>query len=66
MVLGSEPIGNLNWLEGSITFVKVLVLRKSYSRNNEKKKNKNKNLTNLAGMRLVMSSVLNLLEMEKT
>lgn len=38
MALGSEPIGNSNWLEGSITFVKVLVLRKSYARNNERKK----------------------------
>lgn len=35
MAFGSEPVGNSDWLEGSIIFVRILVLRKSYSRNNE-------------------------------
>lgn len=55
MAFGSEPTGNSNWLEESITFVKVLVLRKAYSRNNEEN-----NLFDLAEMRLEISSVLNL------
>lgn len=38
MAFGSEPIGNSKWLEGSITFVKIVVLGKSFSGNNEKKK----------------------------
>lgn len=76
MALGSEPIGNSSWLEGLVTFLKVLVVRKSYSGNNERQKtpqNKKtpnlppnpKPLSNLAGMRLIMSSVLNLRAMER-
>lgn len=30
--MGSEPTGNFIWLEKPVTFIRVLVLRKSYSR----------------------------------